>query len=49
MTKTNQNLRAIHMKACAAALKNNRSLTPDVDAFWPAYLTVPGAAVGEKL
>lgn len=38
MTKTKQDLRAIHTRACTAVMKIDRTLTPDVDAFWPLYL-----------
>ncbi len=31
-------LKAIHAQACAAVMKIDRTLTPDVDAFWPLYL-----------
>lgn len=38
MTKTDQDLRAIHAHACAEVVKTDRTLTPDIDAFWPLYL-----------
>lgn len=38
MTKTLQDYLAIHTRACTAVMKADRTLTPDVDAFWPLYL-----------
>lgn len=38
MTKTDQRLRAIHSRACVAVAQIERTLTPDVDAFWPLHL-----------
>jgi hypothetical protein len=37
-TQAEAAMRAIHAMACAAVMKNDRTLTPDVDAFWPIYL-----------
>ncbi|EIF32555.1 hypothetical protein BCh11DRAFT_00283 [Burkholderia sp. Ch1-1] len=38
MKRTEQNLLAVHASACAFVAKQDRSLTPDVDAFWSLYL-----------
>jgi hypothetical protein len=38
MTKTDQELRAIHARACAAVARVDWTLSPVVDAFWPLYL-----------
>jgi hypothetical protein len=38
MTKTVQDLRSIHSRACATVQQIDRTLSPDVDAFWPLYL-----------
>src|SRR5471032_1248175 len=44
MTDTKQNLRAVHAHACAAVMRADRTLTPEVDAFWPIYLRAVLAA-----
>jgi len=37
--RLNENeLRALHAEACAAALSSDRSVTPAEDAFWPLYI-----------
>jgi hypothetical protein len=38
MTKTEQDLRAIHTRACTAVALADWALTPADDAFWPLYL-----------
>jgi hypothetical protein len=38
MRYTNLDLRIIHAQACIAVVKANKTLAPDVDAFWPIYL-----------
>lgn len=44
MPDTKQNLRAVHANACAAVMRADRTLTPEVDAFWPIYLRAVLAA-----
>ena len=39
MQTNDQYLRAIHAQACAAVAKANKRLKPEVDAFWPLYIT----------
>jgi len=38
MPHTNLDLRTIHAQACVTVVKADRTLTPDVDTFWPIYL-----------
>lgn len=38
MPYTDLGLRIIHAQACVTVVKADRTLTPDVDAFWPIYL-----------
>lgn len=38
MSYANQDLLIIHAHACATVLKADKTLTPEVDAFWPLYL-----------
>ena len=38
MSYVNLDLLNVHAQACATVLKTDRTLTPDVDGFWPIYL-----------
>lgn len=38
MSYANLDLLIVHAQACATVLKADKTLTPDVDAFWPIYL-----------
>jgi len=38
MPYTDLDLRTIHAQACIRVVKADKTLTPDVDAFWPIYL-----------
>jgi hypothetical protein len=38
MKMTDNELRALHVQACAAILKQDRTVTPADEAFWPLYI-----------
>jgi hypothetical protein len=47
MAMKEQDLVAIHTHACTAVTKADRTLTPDVDAFWLHYIPAALYAAGQ--